>query len=333
MPGFMVKGMVPFAGPRSGLNAGRIGGCLHARASLEAFDDAEEDEQRLPSVAYEDDKLLIINKPYGLGFHGEEDGTPGVMTVLRGMQGRGELEYTGKLYPVHRLDKVTSGCLMLAKTGPAASEIMQALAERRVAKYYVALSDKKPSKKMGTISGDMTRGRRSTWRLQRSQENPAVTSFVQHSFNAAALIDDQPVKLPLRIFLLRPKTGKSHQLRVALRSLSAPILGDELYYTGENKDGRRSSDEDRTYLHACAVRLIVHGELIQAMIPPWDGGGVLFEASEFKEAFENVFPTDMIDDEGVWFRDTSLLRSDPAELAVQGKKGPDKAPAEIEYGD
>jgi len=119
----------------------------------------------LPSVAYEDDDLLIINKPAGIGFHDEEDGTKGILSVIRTMQAQGLFHYTGRLHGVHRLDKVTSGCLILAKTPSAAGEAISALRDKRVAKYYIALSDKKPSKKQGTVSGDMERTRRSAWRL------------------------------------------------------------------------------------------------------------------------------------------------------------------------
>ena len=197
---------------------------------------------QLPSLAYEDDDLFILNKPAGIGFHDEVDGVAGILSVVRSMQADGQLEYKGRLHGVHRLDKVTSGLLVLAKSGAAAGEAISALREKRVAKYYVAIGDKKPKKKQGTVSGDMERTRRSSWRLTNSRASPAVTRFLQRSFNTSvasyqhekrsgdsAVAEDSRT---LRMFAMRPLSGKTHQLRVALRALGSPIIGDKLYYPG-----------------------------------------------------------------------------------------------------
>jgi len=196
----------------------------------------------LPYPVYEDDDLLIVNKPAGIGFHDDEEKTAGIISVLRRMQAEGQLGYTGRLHGVHRLDKVTSGCLILGKNSRAASEASAALREKRVAKYYVALSDKKPSKKQGTIKGDMQRTRRSCWRLTDTQVTPAITRFVHRSFSTGVAFSwDVATKNSgtaaqsaggkdggggdggpegegdghiLRMFVMRPLSGKTHQLRV-----------------------------------------------------------------------------------------------------------------------
>ena len=82
------------------------------------------------------------------------------------------------LYPVHRLDKVTSGLVLLARDTEANRELSMAFAERKVEKAYLAISDQKPLKKQGWVKGDMIKGRRGAWMLTRSQDNPAVTRFV-----------------------------------------------------------------------------------------------------------------------------------------------------------
>jgi len=194
----------------------------------------------LPYPVYEDDDLLIVNKPAGIGFHDDEEKTAGIISVLRRMQAEGQLGYTGRLHGVHRLDKVTSGCLILGKNSRAASEASAALREKRVAKYYVALSDKKPSKKQGTIKGDMQRTRRSSWRLTDTQVSPAITRFVHRAFSTGVAFPwDVTTKKAgisaqsaggkggweggaegegechiLRMFVMRPLSGKTHQLRV-----------------------------------------------------------------------------------------------------------------------
>jgi len=79
-----------------------------------------------------------------------------------------------------------------------------------VCRYYVALSEHKPKKKMGTVKGDMTRSRRASWMLQRTTANPAVTRLA----SVAVRSDDAADPRKLWMFVLKPQTGKTHQLRV-----------------------------------------------------------------------------------------------------------------------
>lgn len=170
----------------------------------------------------EERDFLVISKSAGVHFH-SQDGSPGLVAQLREDTGRA-------LYPVHRLDTITSGVLLLAKSSEAAGNLNEQFSLHQVRKYYVALAKGKPKKKQGWIIGDMGKSRRSQYKLLRSKANPAVTQFFSQS-----------VMSGIRLYLLRPLTGKTHQLRVALASLGTPILGDGLY-GGENAD--------RAYLHA-----------------------------------------------------------------------------------
>lgn len=77
-------------------------------------------------------------------------------------------------------------------------------------RYYVALSEHKPKKKMGTVKGDMKRSRRASWMLQRSTTNPAVTRLACVDVHS----DDAADPRKLWMFVLKPQTGKTHQLRV-----------------------------------------------------------------------------------------------------------------------
>jgi len=117
------------------------------------------------------------------------------------------------------------------------------------------LSDRKPAKKQGWVRGDMEKGRGGAWRLLPSQANPAVTYFQSASLAPG-----------LRVFFLKPLTGRTHQLRVALKSLGAPILGDALY---------QGSDADRTYLHAYALSFELDGETLRFYCPPTIGAAFL----------------------------------------------------------
>lgn len=189
--------------------------------------------------------FLVIDKAPGVSVH-RDDAASGLVDRIAAEQGY------ARLYLVHRLDRMTSGLLLLAKSAQACAALAELFAERRVQKLYVALSDRRPTKKQGSVRGDMERARNGSWRLARSMENPARTEFVSSSVGPG-----------LRLFALRPATGRTHQLRVALKSLGAPIIGD-LRYGG--------SAADRGYLHACALRFDYARTSFEFDCPPRHGG-------------------------------------------------------------
>ncbi|CAM3585236.1 Ribosomal large subunit pseudouridine synthase A [Vibrio aerogenes CECT 7868] len=172
--------------------------------------------------------FVVINKYPGVSVHKDDQDVMLVQEVCKSVN---EMQ----LYLVHRLDKMTSGLLLLARSPEAARLLSDAFAQRQVEKYYLAIGTKKPKKKQGLVCGDMVRSRRSAWKLTSGKENPAVTQF----FSAAG-------ENGQRVFLCRPRTGKTHQIRVALKSVGSPILGDAIY--------NPASDADRGYLHAFALR-------------------------------------------------------------------------------
>ncbi|MBY7793250.1 TIGR01621 family pseudouridine synthase [Vibrio fluvialis] len=186
--------------------------------------------------------FLLINKHPNVSVH-KDDGDTMLLQEVAKQSG------DAQLYLVHRLDKMTSGILLLARNAQAASELSKAFAERQVEKFYLALGSKKPKKKQGLISGDMERSRRASWKLLASQTNPAVTQF----FSLAA----EPGE---RLFLCKPYTGKTHQIRVALKSIGSGIVGDPIYNAG--------NQADRGYLHAFALRFSYAGETYQRVCDP-----------------------------------------------------------------
>jgi tRNA pseudouridine32 synthase/23S rRNA pseudouridine746 synthase len=187
--------------------------------------------------------FYVLTKDPGVHHHGQGD-EPGLVATLRGDLGE-------KIHGVHRLDSPTSGLLIMARNAKVAAAFSAEFADGRVEKRYVALSDRKPKKKQGTVSGGMARARRGAWKLTRGTEQLAITRF-----------ESKSVSPGLRAFLLRPQTGRTHQLRVALRSQGAPILGDSLY-------GGTASD--RTYLHAIGLRFTLEGQVYQFWVPPRRG--------------------------------------------------------------
>jgi len=198
-----------------------------------------------------DPRFFVIDKHPGCSFHRQGDET-GLVETAR--------QQLGPVWPVHRLDRMTSGLLLLARSVDAARQLSERLAARQIDKLYLALSDHKPSRKQGLISGDMIKGRSGAWRLCPSRELPACTQF-------------QTVSLApgLRLFFLKPLTGKTHQLRVALKSLGAPIIGDPLYHGG--------TLQDRGYLHAWSLAFELDGEGFRFLVAPRHGA--LFQRQDF----------------------------------------------------
>ncbi|MGF1679829.1 TIGR01621 family pseudouridine synthase [Photobacterium minamisatsumaniensis] len=187
---------------------------------------------------------LVINKHPNVSVH-KDDGDTMLLQEVANQSG------DEQLYLVHRLDKMTSGLLLLGRNKQAAAILSANFANRDVEKYYVAIGTKKPKKKQGIIIGDMSRSRRSSWKLESSTENPAVTQF----FSTAA-------GNGRRLFLCKPYTGKTHQIRVALKSIGSGIAGDGIY---------GCEPLDRGYLHAYALRFPYQGELWQFICAPTAG--------------------------------------------------------------
>lgn len=177
--------------------------------------------------------FCVVSKHPGVSFHRQGD-EAGLVETVRDRLGM------PALWPVHRLDRVTSGLIVLARSAQVAAELSAAFAAHTVEKYYLALSDRKPSRKQGRVRGDMEKGRGGAWRLLPTALHPADTRFFSTS-----LVPGR------RLFVLRPATGKTHQLRVAMKSLSAPILGDALY---------GGSLADRAYLHAYSLGFTLQGQ-------------------------------------------------------------------------
>jgi len=195
----------------------------------------------------EQDDFILVNKSPEINFHCE-NGEPGLFEHVKNTL------KIPTLLPVHRLDKMTSGALLFAKNKTAARVLSEQFKQRQVEKFYLAISDGKPKKKQGLIKGDMIKSRRSSWKLLPSQQNPAITQFFSTS--------TQP---GLRLFIIKPHTGKTHQIRVALKSIGAAILGDPLYHT------KTDQQIDRGYLHAYGLEFTFKGKIFRYLVAPKQG--------------------------------------------------------------
>ena len=199
-------------------------------------------------IIYENFDFVIFNKPAGLNFH-SEDGKAGFVVLATKQLN------LKQLYSIHRLDKVTSGLIILAKTSEVANHFSEMFTNKEIQKYYLAISLRKPKKKQGWVKADMGSSRRGTYKLLQTKLNPAITQFKSFSLRVGE-----------RLFIVKPHTGKTHQIRVALKSIGAPIAGDLRY-----ANAQEAQKEERVYLHAYALLFHYKERVYQFVCPPTFG--------------------------------------------------------------
>lgn len=239
----------------------------------------EKDEKALslePAVLYEDDDVLVINKPYGWLTHA--DGHSEAPTVVEwfvrrqpSAAGVGEPGYSragaelDRSGVVHRLDRETSGVLILAKNQEAHQFLKQQFKDHTVYKEYRALVYGRLNDRWGTINRAIGRSakdprRRSAERGAKGTLREAITDFERIGVG-------EYEGEPFSYVKLMPKTGRTHQLRVHLRALDRPIVGDGLY--GEHKVGKSNNLAlGRLALHAHVLELVLPNGQIERFIAP-----------------------------------------------------------------
>lgn len=229
-----------------------------------------------PKLLHADKDFLVFYKPQNLSFY--EDGKKhDLLKAIRSMEEDGRIPEGERLFPVHRLDRITSGLLLFARGRTNANLLGNEFRHNRVYKVYAALSTHPPKKRHGYIEGDIVKSRRGTYKLTRTMDVPSRSRFTSRSI---------PGRRPgMRLFLVKPETGKTHQVRVVLKSLGSPILGDPFY---DRFDAARA--EDRTYLHALALSFRLHNKEHRFFHLP--ASGTEFLTDEFKQTlntFGDVF--------------------------------------------
>jgi len=191
---------------------------------------AGEDEKNrafLKSIAlYEDDDVLVLNKPLGLAVQGG----PGIVRHVDGMLEALRDRHGQRPRLVHRLDKDTAGCLLVAKSRFAAAALSKTFRSRAARKIYWALVAGVPRPKQGRISTFLAKEERadeSLMRIARHGEEGA-----SHAVTYYAVVETAGQKLSW--LSLKPVTGRTHQLRAHMAHIGHPIVGDEKYFRIEN---------------------------------------------------------------------------------------------------
>jgi 23S rRNA pseudouridine1911/1915/1917 synthase len=206
-------------------------------------------------IVYEDDDLAVINKPAGMMVHAgagatEDERNRG--TLVNALLHRfGKLSGVGgELRPgiVHRLDKATSGLIVVAKNDESHRRLAAQFVRRQVKKTYIALVHGWVKQDRGTLTGSISRDRvrRTRMTTRRSGGREAVTHYMVK----------KRIESPLGKFTLlelQIDTGRTHQIRVHLASLGHPVVGDTLYGAPRMLSRGSGISLDRNFLHAAAL--------------------------------------------------------------------------------
>ncbi len=200
-------------------------------------------------IVFEDDSVIVLNKPSRLLVIPDRyDKTlPSLSGILKGD--------LGEIFVVHRLDKETSGVIVFAKTAVAHAALNSQFEGREVEKIYQAIVRGNLEAKSGLIEFPLSEREDGAMRVDKKNGKESVTEFrILEELSGYALVE------------ARPKTGRTHQIRVHLAAIGFPILGDPLYGDGRPfflshiKARYKSNGEEkpllaRTALHASAVTL------------------------------------------------------------------------------
>lgn len=209
-------------------------------------------------IVYEDDDLAVINKPAGMMVHagaGATDDDRNRGTLVNALLHRfANLSgVAGELRPgiVHRLDKTTSGLIVVAKNDESHRKLAAQFAGRKVKKTYIALVHGWPKQDRGTISSAISRDR--VRRVRMTTRRPGGREAITH-YTVTRRIDSQYGKFSL--LELRIDTGRTHQIRVHLASLGHPVVGDALYGAPREQRTRQGGNIslDRNFLHAAVLQ-------------------------------------------------------------------------------
>lgn len=212
-------------------------------------------------VLFEDDHCLVIDKPAGLLVHRTALDAREHDTVLARLQGQRPDSSqalhgpsgASSLSPVHRLDKGTSGLLMLARHREAARALGQAFETGRVRKTYLALVRGWPSADSGVIDHPLAHDPERPSAGQPHRE--ARTHFlVLHRYEWAFQVDPRFPRARYALVLAQPQTGRRHQIRRHFKHIGHPLIGDSTH--GKGSHNRAVADwlgVSRLWLHACGL--------------------------------------------------------------------------------
>lgn len=231
-----------------------------------------------PTLIFENEDILVIDKPAGLAVHGEGNDPAGTLVEwflkrVPQAEGVGEpriatdgqvLERSGI---VHRLDRDTSGIMVLAKNQAAFDHLKQQFQDRVATKEYRAIVYGEMKERWGTISRRIGRSAKD-WKL-RSAEKGARGNLRDAVTDWECIQSGRYEQEPFSYLKLVPKTGRTHQLRVHLKSMGRPIVQDSLYAVS-HLEKSNNLNLNRLALHSFRLKLTLPGgneETFEAPLP------------------------------------------------------------------
>ncbi|MDX1733914.1 MAG: RluA family pseudouridine synthase, partial [Halioglobus sp.] len=224
-------------------------------------------EQLLERIVYEDDDLLVIDKPSGLAVHGGSGLSFGLIESLRQMRPE-----AGYLELVHRLDRDTSGLILVAKRAAALRDLHRQLRDKTVDKRYLALvGGSWPGDRQlveAPLQKNVLRSGERMVNVSREGRHSVTEFSVVERFAEATLVEARPV------------TGRTHQIRVHARHVGCPLLGDDKYSDDDTRLYARSIGLRRLFLHASKLAFTARSGATLALEAPLD--------DELEKVLENI---------------------------------------------
>ncbi len=207
------------------------------------------------SILYEDDQLLVMNKPSGVPVHGGTGLRGGLISGLRVLFDKCKF-----LELVHRLDKETSGCLLIAKKRRVLVELHALLASRQVKKRYLLL-----------VKGRWQGGRvtvKVSLKKNVLQSGERMVKVSQEGKSASTMFEPLQFFEQATLLAAYPKTGRTHQIRVHALHLGHPLAGDQKYGDREFNQQLKKLGLRRLFLHAQAIYCrLADGKIIDVQAP------------------------------------------------------------------
>lgn len=257
------------------------------KVSLDSPAIAPEDQTILPvdlhlEILYEDDACFVMNKPAGIAVHPGSGMAPGETTLLHGIAfvfKKKKIPFTPDSILVHRLDKDTTGCVLVAKTAAAHLFLQQQFETRTVKKNYLALVAGIPKVSQATIDAPI--GRSLNNRTEMTVFHSTKTRAAQTTYR---VLDEGKMSALLECDL---HTGRTHQVRVHLSSIGHPVLGDSTYTSLLSERLMQEYDIRSLCLHAWKLefqspddqkRHAVEAALPKNFLKAMEGAGIEWKA-------------------------------------------------------
>ena len=196
-------------------------------------------------ILYEDEAVLVLNKPAGLAVHGGSGLRGGAVESLRDAKPQWRT-----LELAHRLDRDTSGCLLLAKKKSVLRELHAAFREGRVEKEYLALATGRWPRNLGRVDAALRRGR-----LRSGERVAQADAGGRQSATRFRVIERLRAAGGLTLLKVQPETGRMHQVRAHAAHAGCPLAGDTRYGNAALNRQLRGMGLGRLFLHAAGIRL------------------------------------------------------------------------------